>query len=60
MDKEIIFKGLREGLKIMKEGENVTFLFPSEKAYGYYGDQNKIKSNIPLICNVRLDSIQQQ
>ena len=39
MDKEELFTGLREGLKLMKPGEIVTFLFPSQKAYGYYGDK---------------------
>lgn len=57
MDKEELFTGLREGLKLMKTGETVTFLFPSLKAYGYYGDQNKIGSNVPLICEVTVHSI---
>lgn len=59
MDKEELFTGLREGLKLMKSGETVTFLFPSQKAYGYYGDENRIGSNIPLICEVTLNSITQ-
>lgn len=57
IDKEELFTGLREGLKLMKTGETVTFLFPSQKAYGYYGDQNKIGTSIPLICEVTLHSI---
>ncbi|GAA4269884.1 gliding motility-associated peptidyl-prolyl isomerase GldI [Hyunsoonleella aestuarii] len=57
MDKQELFTGLREGLKLMKTGETVTFLFPSQKAYGYYGDQNKIGSNMPLICEVTVLSI---
>lgn len=57
MDKEELFTGLREGLKLMKTGETITFLFPSLKAYGYYGDQNKIGSNVPLICEVTVHSI---
>ena len=57
MDKEELFTGLREGLKLMKTGETVTFLFPSLKAYGYYGDENKIGSNVPLICEVTINSI---
>ncbi|GAA3575540.1 gliding motility-associated peptidyl-prolyl isomerase GldI [Snuella lapsa] len=57
MDQEELFTGLREGLKLMKAGETVTFLFPSLKAYGYYGDQNKIGSNTPLICEVTVNSI---
>ena len=57
MDKQELFTGLREGLKLMKSGETVTFLFPSQKAYGYYGDENKIGTNTPLICEVTVNSI---
>ena len=57
MDQQEIFTGLREGLKLMKAGETVTFLFPSQKAYGYYGDENKIGTNIPLMCQVTVNSI---
>lgn len=59
MDQQELFTGLREGLKLMKAGETITFLFPSQKAYGYYGDQNKIGSNTPLICEVTVLSITQ-
>jgi len=47
MDQEELFSGLREGLKLMKTGETITFLFPSQKAFGYYGDDNKIGINMP-------------
>uniref|UniRef100_UPI00404A2650 gliding motility-associated peptidyl-prolyl isomerase GldI n=1 Tax=Gelidibacter sp. TaxID=2018083 RepID=UPI00404A2650 len=57
MDQEELFTGLREGLKLMKPGETVTFLFPSQKAYGYYGDTKKIGTNVPLICEVTVNSI---
>ncbi|MBD0832248.1 gliding motility-associated peptidyl-prolyl isomerase GldI [Aestuariibaculum sediminum] len=57
IDKEELFTGLREGLKLMKTGETVTFLFPSQKAYGYYGDENKIGTNTPIMCKVTLNSI---
>ncbi|TVZ60136.1 gliding motility-associated peptidyl-prolyl isomerase [Flavobacteriaceae bacterium MAR_2010_105] len=57
MDQEELFTGLREGLKLMKPGETVTFLFPSQKAYGYYGDTKRIGTNIPLICKVTVNSI---
>ena len=57
VDKQELFKGLREGLKLMKVGETVTFLFPSQKAYGYYGDENKIGTNVPLIAEVTINSI---
>lgn len=57
MDKEELFTGLREGLKLMKPLETVIFYFPSQKAYGYYGDERKIGTNRPLICKVTLNSI---
>jgi len=57
MDQEELFSGLREGLKLMKAGEIVTFLFPSQKAYGFYGDENKIGSNISIRCKVTLNTI---
>lgn len=57
MDKQELFTGLREGLKLMKPGETVTFLFPSQKAYGYYGDEGKIGTNVPLIAEVTVNSI---
>lgn len=60
MDQEELFSGLREGLKLMQEGETVTFIFPSQKAYGYYGDENKIGTNIPIICEVTVNSITQK
>ncbi|RNC86817.1 MAG: gliding motility-associated peptidyl-prolyl isomerase GldI [Winogradskyella sp.] len=57
MDKEELFTGLREGLKLMKAKESLTFIFPSHMAFGYYGDENKIGTNVPLICNVTLNKI---
>ena len=56
VDKQELITGLQDGLKLMKEGETVTFLFPSHKAYGYSGYQ-KIKSNEPLIYMVTLNKI---
>src|SRR5690606_10713060 len=57
MDKEELFTGLREGLKLMTSGETVTFLYRSQKAYGYYGDQIRRGTSIPLICEVTVHSI---
>lgn len=59
MDQQELFTGLREGLKLMKAGETVTFLFPSQQAYGYYGDEDKIGTNIPLVCKVTVNTITQ-
>ncbi len=57
IDKEELFFGLREGLKLLQEGEEATFIFPSQQAYGYYGDENKIGGNTPLICDIKLNYI---
>ena len=57
VDKENIMMGLRDGIKLMKKGETVTFLFPSHMAYGYHGDDKKIGTNEPLICTVSLNDI---
>jgi gliding motility-associated peptidyl-prolyl isomerase len=56
VDQEDLISGLQEGIKLMKEGEVVTFLFPSYKAYGYSGFE-KINSNQPLIYTVHLKKI---
>ncbi len=60
MDQQELFSGLREGLKLMKAGETVTFLFPSQKAYGYYGDTKNIGTSVPLICRVTVNTITQK
>lgn len=57
IDQQEIVEGLRDGLKIMNEGDEVTFLFPSYKMYGYLGDKNKIDINQPLIYKVQLIKI---
>lgn len=54
VDKQEIIKGLQFGLKLMNEGDVVTFLFPSHLAYGFIGDQNKIEINQQLIYKVQL------
>lgn len=57
VDKQNIMMGLRDGIKLMNEGEKVTFLFPSHMAFGYHGDNKKIGTNQPLICTVTLNDI---
>ncbi|QCX38297.1 gliding motility-associated peptidyl-prolyl isomerase GldI [Aureibaculum algae] len=56
VDKQELITGLQDGIKLMKEGEIVTFLFPSHKAYGYSGYQ-KINSNQPLQYTVTLTKV---
>lgn len=57
IDKENIMMGLRDGIKLMKKGEKISFLFPSHIAYGYHGDAKKIGPNQPIICTVTLNDI---
>lgn len=60
VDKQNIMMGLRDGIKLMKKGETITFLFPSHMAFGYHGDDNEINPNEPLICTVNLTDLQQE
>jgi hypothetical protein len=43
----------------MREGETVTFLFPSYKAFGYYGIEEKLGTNIPVQSTITLHSVEQ-
>ena len=56
VDKQELVTGMQQGIKLMKEGEDITFLFPSHKAYGYAGSE-RIKANEPLIYQVELIKI---
>ena len=57
VDKEALFFGLREAVKLLQPGESASFIFPSQHAYGYYGDEKKIGPNVPLISEVTVNSI---
>ena len=57
VDKEALFFGLREAVKLLQAGESATFIFPSQLGYGYYGDEKKIGSNVPLISEVTVNSV---
>ncbi|MFV8270247.1 gliding motility-associated peptidyl-prolyl isomerase GldI [Flavobacterium sp. GT2N3] len=54
VDKQNIMMGLRDGIKLMRKNEKVSFLFPSNMGFGYHGDDKKIGTNMPLICTVTL------
>ena len=55
VDKQNIMMGLRDGIKLMRKNEKVTFLFPSNMGYGYHGDNKRIGTNQPIICTVTLN-----
>lgn len=58
VDKQNLFPGLRNSIKLLREGEKATFLFPSSLAYGYHGDDNKIGTNIPVKSTITLLKIE--
>ena len=49
-----VFRGMREALKLMKDGDEIIAYFPSYAAYGYYGDKNRIGSNVPFKSRIKL------
>ncbi|RKN76853.1 gliding motility-associated peptidyl-prolyl isomerase GldI [Ulvibacterium marinum] len=60
VDKQELFPGLRNSVKLLKEKETATFLFPSSLAYGYHGDNNKIGVNVPLKSTLSILKIERQ
>lgn len=57
VDKESLFPGLQQAVKLLKIKEKATFLFPSSQAYGYPGDGNAIAPQTPLKVSVALHTI---
>lgn len=60
VDKQELFIGLRHAIKLLKEGEKATFLFPSSLGFGIHGDGDKIGINVPLKSTVELLKIEKQ
>jgi len=58
VDKQELFPGLRYGVKLLKEGEAATFLFPSSLSYGYHGDDDRIGPNVPLKATLEILEIE--
>ena len=57
VDEEELLPALREGIRIMRPGEEVVFLFPSYLCFGYLGDGEKITINQPLRFTIFLVSL---
>jgi gliding motility-associated peptidyl-prolyl isomerase len=58
IDKEYVIRGIREGIKLMKEGEEVLFVLPSFVAYRSKGDDKKrIGSNESILTRIKLINI---
>ncbi|MFK7813432.1 MAG: gliding motility-associated peptidyl-prolyl isomerase GldI [Maribacter sp.] len=60
VDKQELFPGLRNSVKLLKENETATFLFPSSLGYGYPGDNDKIGINMPLKSTIAILKIEKQ
>lgn len=60
IDKEDYFPGLRTAVKLLREGETATFLFPSSLAYGYHGDDHKIGTNQTIKSTIHIIEIIQK
>ena len=54
VDKQELFPGLRDGVKLLREGESATFLLTSPMAYGYLGDKERIGPNVPVKTTLRI------
>lgn len=60
VDKQELFPGLRNSVKLLKENETATFLFPSSLGYGYPGDGDKIGINMPLKSTIAVLKIEKE
>lgn len=59
-DKDQMFPGLRNSVKLLGESETATFLYPSSLAFGYLGDKRKIGPNTPLKSTITILKIEKQ
>lgn len=57
VDMQNQIKGMHEGLKLMSKNSEAIFIFPSHQAYGFHGDDNKIKTNTPLVYKVKVGEV---
>ncbi len=57
VDKEQLFPGLQNAVKLLKVSERATFVFPSLQAYGYLGDGEAIGPRTPIQSTVELHTI---
>jgi gliding motility-associated peptidyl-prolyl isomerase len=57
VDKEDFISSIQKGIKLMKEGETITFVIPSYNAFGINGDGNKIKMNQSIKSTITLINI---
>ena len=54
VDHQDEIKGMHEGLKLMSNESEAIFIFPSHQAFGFHGDDKKVKSNTPLVYRIKV------
>lgn len=57
VDRAQIESGIQEGVKLLKKGDKVKFIFPSHLGHGLIGDMNKIPPLTPLVVDLYLRDI---
>lgn len=60
VDKQEMFPGLRNSVKLLRENEKATFLFTSPMAYGYPGDNDRIGTNLPIKSTIQILKVEKQ
>lgn len=60
VDKQELFPGLRNSVKLLRENEKATFLFTSPMAYGYPGDKERIGTNVPVKSTIQIIKVEKQ
>ena len=60
VDKQEMFPGLRNSVKLLRENEKATFLFTSPMAFGYLGDNDRIGPNLPIKSTIEILKVEKQ
>ena len=60
VDKQELFPGLAASVKLLREGETATFMYPSSLGYGYQGDKDLIGPNLPLKSTLSILKIEKE
>lgn len=60
LGKENLTRGLHISLQLIEKGDSATALYPSFIGHGTYGDQNKIKGDLPLVYKIKILDIQKK
>ncbi|WP_128331884.1 hypothetical protein [Apibacter sp. HY039] len=51
-------RGIESALFLLSQGDKAEILIPSFSAYGLYGDENKIGSNVPLLVELQINKVE--